>query len=606
MRYSLFILFVVLSVSLSANGPTGLRILSAGPGSPPPPPSSEGRGASRTTGVAPLSVHFSAGFSSSTTDNRDFHDFLYLWDFGDQTAGTWSTSGKPRNEATGPVATHVFDEPGVYTVDLEIRGAFGVVDTDTFMISVLDPDEVYAGTRTTCVSDSDAFSYCPSGARQVITDDLSTVMQYIDEGTRILFRRGSSWTVSGSLDFPDNQGPVTIGAYGSGNKPRITVTSGTFCNLDYKQDWRFLDLNLVDTTRSNGTFGGSTNIQRILFSGLEIEGFEVGLGWSHYNGSPHLAIDQMVLSDCLVFGSQKNGIYVGGERIALLGNEVRDIHDSHVARVWQAYAGIISHNFFSGSSISNTNGRQALKLHGPGYSSFGNYNEFCAPTPGTPCLENLTEFVVISDNVIGSSGPWPVSIGPQDTATDSEIRDVIVERNRFLSDYGTQSPVLVSVSMHVSGQFFSIRNNIFDGSGSSNDYTGVHVLQRGVEPAPIGIEIYNNTVYHQDNTYGNIRLGFDIDQTVREALLMNNLVSFPDASVFVSLVRDDSPDLESEGNAFIDNPMFINPDASPLSRDFRLSSGSAAINGGVSVPVFEDFYGNTRPNGDYDVGATEY
>jgi len=497
----------------------------------------------------------------------------------------------------------------VYIVDLEIRDGLGVVDSDSFTINVLDPDDVYAGMRTTCVSDtaSDDFSGCPSGARKISTDDLSTVMQYIDEGTRILLRRDSSWTISTSLDFPDNQGPVTIGAYGFGAKPRITVAGGTFCNMDYKQDWRFVDLNLVDLTRSNGTFGGTTNMQRILFSRLEVEGFEVGLGWSHYNDSPHLSIDQIVLSECLIFDSQKNGIYAGGERIALLGNEIRDIRESHVARVWQAYMGTVSHNYLSGSSITNTNGRQALKLHGPGYSSFGDYNEFCDPTPGTGCLENITEFVVITDNVFGSSGPWPVSIGPQDTATDSAIRDVLVERNWFLSDYGTQSSVLVRVSMHVSGRFFSVRNNIFDGTGSSNDYTALHVLQRGVEPRPAGIEIYNNTVYHGDNSYGNLRLGFDVDETATGTVLMNNLVSFPAATVPAFLLRDDSQDIDSAGNELLDSPGFVDPNnSSPLLRDYGLTTGSAAIDEGVEVPVFDDFSGGARPDGLYDVGAVEF
>ena len=43
------------------------------------------RSVSRTTGVAPLSVNFIAGFNYSTATERSFHNLDYSWDFGDLT-----------------------------------------------------------------------------------------------------------------------------------------------------------------------------------------------------------------------------------------------------------------------------------------------------------------------------------------------------------------------------------------------------------------------------------------------------------------------------------------------------------------------------------------
>ena len=263
--------------------------------------------ASRTSGVAPLSVHFTAGFSNNTTTTRNFHNLDYTWDFGDPGSGTWGTSGKSKNTAKGPVTTHIFETAGTYTVYLIVKSGTTVVDTGSFKITVQDPDSVYSGINTICVSDTanKDFTGTPAGARLIATDDLSTIVRYATAGSRILLHRGSSWTTNG-LSFPNNAGPVTIGAYGTGtgrdssgiynNAPLITVKGGSFCKLDNKQDWRITDLHLVNNERTGGPFGGAFNMQRILFQRLRIEGFYVGLGWTHWNDDRNLmTIDQMVI-----------------------------------------------------------------------------------------------------------------------------------------------------------------------------------------------------------------------------------------------------------------------------------------------------------------------
>lgn len=578
-------------------------------------------GASRTSGVAPLSVHFTAGFDNSTSATRSFHNFDYTWDFGDSSSGNWGTSGKSKNAVKGPVTTHIFENPGTYTVNLTVKNGTTMVDTGSFNIEVQDPDTVYSGTNTICVTDvanTGDFAGCPPGAETITTDNLDDVMPYIEAGTRILFRRGSFWTSDG-LSFPDNAGPVTLGAYGAGtgpdalgiysNAPSITVTANNFCDLNNKQDWRFTDLHLVDNSETAGTFGGGFNFQRILFQRLLIEGFLVSLGWSHWNNDSGLmTIDQMVVSDCDLKNSGEYIFYGGAERIALLGNIFQNSGTSHVARVWQAYLGVISNNIISGSSINNDNGRHALKLCGPGYSSFGNVNEYGTPEPGTGLLANRTEFTVVSDNVFGSSGPWPVMIAPQDTATDALITDVIFERNRIITNYGIKSSKNVNVALHVTGRYITVRNNIFDGTGSSTDYTAIEIISEGDEPTPQGVEIYNNTIYRSDNTSGNFRIGLSAGNTAMKTIVKNNLVSFPNSGsgVLSTAINNSSPDLIEESNLFTNTAGFIDPDnINPLSANFNLQSGSPAINTGVVVPVYEDINNSIRPAGNYDIGAFE-
>lgn len=576
------------------------------------------RGASRTSGVAPLSVHFTAGSPGTTTAARDFHNLDYTWDFGDPGSGRWGTSGKPRNLAKGPVTTHVFEAPGRYTVKLTVKKGTTAVDSKTFNIEVDDPDSVYSGIKTTCVSDkaNNDFTGCPANARKVATDNLGDITRHVKAGTRILFRRGSSWTTAG-ISFPPNAGPVTIGAYGSGkgrdasgiytNAPLITVKGGSFCKLDNIQDWRITNLRLVNNERTGGPFGGAFNMQRVLFQRLRIEGFSVGIGWSHWNDDRNLmTIDQMVISDCDLKNAENNVIYAGGERIALLGNTIQNAMTSHVVRIWQAYLGVISNNIISGSSIEDKTGRHALKLHGPGYSSFDNAREYGPPAVGTALLEHRTEFAVVSDNVFGSSGPWPVMMAPQDGFTDSLLSDIIFERNRIITNYGKKSPRDVSVALHIAARNVTVRNNIFNGTGSGSDYTAIEILNEGRQPAPQGVEIYNNTIYRSDNTAGNGRYGIIIRKTARQTIVKNNLIVFPGPKVPIVAINNSSSDLIEQNNLLTGTPGFIDPDnRDPLKANFNLRPGSPAINAGAVVPVHEDIDNNARPDGNYDIGAHE-
>ncbi len=576
------------------------------------------RGASRTSGVAPLSVHFTAGFSGTTSAARDYHNLDYTWDFGDPGSGRWGTSGKPKNIAKGPVTTHIFETPGRYTVKLTVKKGTTTVDSKTFDIKVDDPDSVYSGSKTTCVSDkaNNDFKGCPAGARNVATDNLNDITRYVKPGTRILFRRGSSWSTAG-ISFPPNAGPVTIGAYGAGkgpdssgvytNAPLITVRGGSFCKLDNIQDWRITNLHLVNNEKTGGPFGGAFNMQRILFQRLRIEGFSVGIGWSHWNDDRNLmTIDQMVISDCDLKNAENNVIYAGGERIALLGNTIKNAMTSHVVRIWQAYLGVISNNIISGSSIEDKTGRHALKLHGPGYSSFNNAREFGTPAVGTGLLEHRTEFAVVSDNVFGSSGPWPVMIAPQDGFTDALLSDIIFERNRIITNFGKKSSRDVSVALHIVGRNVTVRNNIFNGTGSGSDYTAIEILSEGRQPAPLGVAVYNNTIYRSDNTSGNGRYGIIIRKTARQSIVKNNLIAFPNSRVPKTAISNSSSDLIEQNNLLTETPGFLDPDnRNPLRANFNLQPASPAINAGADVPVYEDIDNNSRPNGKYDIGAHE-
>ena len=558
---------------------------------------------SRYEGVAPLSVFFNAGFNPSPSTKRGFHDYEYSWNFGDSTAGNWGTSGKSKNEAKGPVTAHVFeprsedyvDGEVKYTVTLTIKDPSGIaIEKRRFDITVTDPNTVYSGTNTTCISTDNDFVGCPSGATLVTTSDISNLSAYSGAGKRTLFHRGSSWNISTNIVWgsgASTDDPKTIGAYGTcanpdelgicSNAPHITITTNTatsFIELTYKNNYRIMDVHVSATSTTyhdTNMISGKNSIKDILV--LRVKGETLGLGFetAKYRKNDTDYPDKISIVSSHFFNTWRQPIYVGAERLAIMGNKSVDTEESHSLRVWQSYLGVIAHNIVYGSSLLNNQGKHALKLHGPndgttdaiGVTSIGTYAE-----TGSGGMRNRTEFNVISNNIFGTSGPWTVSLGPQSSNWDERITDLIFENNRIIADYGTPSccSSLVQVGVMAEGRYMTFRNNNFDGTGGFAGYKGLQITQRGIEPAPEYNQVYNNTVYRVDAESSD-STGIFIGSTATNTTITNNYVSFPNVTGTKEAVVDSSGVSTLINNIYTDTPEFTDPNnADPLLRDFQL------------------------------------
>lgn len=131
--------------------------------------------ASRTSGVAPLSVFFDATGTTDSITKRPFHDLQYTWSFGDSAKGaTWAYGANPgknsRNDSSGPVAAHVFETPGIYTVTTTVTddGIHFYKLKNPISITVTDPNKVFSGTSTICIAAKKepvaGADGCPTGA----------------------------------------------------------------------------------------------------------------------------------------------------------------------------------------------------------------------------------------------------------------------------------------------------------------------------------------------------------------------------------------------------------------------------------------------------------
>ena len=606
------------SNSLAASAPSGLSV-SITSTTPPVWNFDVPRGVSRATGVAPLSVHFSAGLTASSPGKMPFHDYEYSWNFGDSTIGTWGTSGKSKNIDKGPVAAHVYETPGTYIATLTVRDALGVVDTQTFTTTVHDPNTIFAGTKTTCISTTADFAGCPAGASQVTTSNLSGLSGYTDAGERVLLKRGDSWTVGSAISFPNNSGPVHIGAFGTcsspdaetgicSNAPKITLPgSSSFIEMNQKSNWRVADLSIIGTTGTTGyAIGGGWNTKDNLIIRAKISGSNYGISWSNWRNNDDEYVDNNAIVSSLVSNVRDYAVYIGGERLMIMGNRLQDVTNQHVLRVWQLYQGVISHNIISGASLSH-GGQQALKLHGPtplgstGQTFVGTY----AQTSGTEGngLRNYTQFSVVANNIVGGSGPWPVCMGPQNGTYAERLSDLIFEKNRVISDYRLQTSGMVDIPVYFSGSFVTARNNIIDiGLGGNTGVFGMDVRRTGAEPYPTGMRIYNNTIYSQGG-HSNGAVAIRIQTGATDVVVRNNYASFPNTANKTMFV-DNSGNAIGSNNVMTNSPAFIDPNnSSPLTRNFKItSSANLAIGQGIAVPVFEDYLGkpNTSP---YSLGA---
>lgn len=572
--------------------------------------------ASRTSGVAPLLVHFQAGDLLDPEDSEPFLNNHYRWDFGDPAGGNWGTDGKSRNTASGGITAHVYDTPGTYTVSLMVRTLDGREGGDSTTITVIDPETVYAGSNTVCISDNGDFTGAPAGARLLTETNMTVIASHAKAGIRILFRRGGHWTAGdiGTTAWHGNTGPVTLGAFGPGsgadalgihdNAPRISLRggTGTFFSVNSKQDWRIMDLHFDDPEKGAHTSGieGGYEFRDILVYRMRITGFYDGVCWSHWNRDPVITIERNSVVSCDVYGLGNYGLYVGSERLVVLGNKVRDIQGEHVLRVWQAWHSLIAHNQLSGASLNGILGDHALKLHGPG---IGPDNCLGEPLPNTPNLARRTDYVVVSDNVFGTSGPWPVMIAPTNPLQNEELSHIVFERNLLSAGFGTHVTT-INFSLQIAAHHVTVRNNVIDATGASSDWTGVVIRRYGVEPPPDVIRVCNNTIYRSDNGTPGQRIGIRVDSSVRGIRLANNLLVLPAPSTPPVLIQNGTGHALQQSNLLITTAGLVDPDnADPLARDFAPLGGSPALGGGVPVPVFDFFDGTARPAGVWDSGA---
>jgi hypothetical protein len=531
--------------------------------------------ASRTSGVAPLAVFFDALDPASgivQPGDGDHAAWHYFWDFGDPASGSWTSNGQSRNEATGYVAAHVYDQPGAYLVTLTVESPAGEQYEYRQLITVDDP-AVIPGWKTYYVAANGADT---NDGRTTSTPfrTFSKAMSVVGTNRAVRFRRGDTFTAPFSVTLSAD-GPGLIGAYGDPALPRPVILCGSlsYAFRPLKPHWRIQDLEMRGDARGNmyncAIDGGAGATTYLLLERLKVQGFYTPILTTYY--PVPIAHDHVFLVDCEIFGTANKGCFLGGTRQVVLGNHIHD-NDSHLVRLWHARKAIISENRLMDPKDP---AGAVIKLH--------NATE----------VPNLPEgrWVVIADNIIRGH-TWAVTIGTQGAWANETVRDVVVERN-----FVDANPTTL-IGIRISGQNVLARNNIGDLTGASGEAKLVGVTRWGIEPPPTGARLFNNNVFRADNGFAKL-----LDATWGDTLIYNNIAWA--ASGNVTLGGGSG----SFSNNLTTNPRWVNPAAG----DFRLQSNSPAIDTGRVVPVLDDYLQGVRPvdgNGSggaqFDIGAVEY
>lgn len=437
----------------------------------------------RTTGTAPLAVQFDAtGTELQGVDA--FRELTYEFDFGDDRGLTWEHSGAPRNsQKGGPIAAHVFDNPGSYTVRLSVKAPNGATSEATTTIEVQDPAATFPGEKTMCVSAAGAYDGCPEGALR----ERELPRTYANK--RVLLNRGEQFP---GIGINRNIGGVIVGAYGKGAKP---IVQSVFINTGRLNDKSANDITVMDLDISDGIQHSGSGSRYLIYrntltrpDGNNSIEFAGALGYlaEHNPKVPFQTPREIFVVDNVVTGKvndrRKPFLNLSGlaAYFVIMGNDMSRAQE-HTVRIFAMHKGFIAHNALRGlaQSGSGPSIRHVLKLHSGGLLP---YADDWRVTNG----KWASSQIVIADNLLGdpeNNGSFTVSISSEnrDPETVQGIEDVIVERNKFVRGPYTNTEV------EFVARRFTTRGNIRADGGVPNLSIG--------QPSPSLPEDWNGPYY---------------------------------------------------------------------------------------------------------------
>jgi hypothetical protein len=447
--------------------------------------------ANRLTGIAPLAVSFnSIGTSADASLTAlPFHELSYKWEFSD-TSDTpeWvygpTTANRKKNVAYGPVAGHVFEKPGTWTVTLTAMssGSTRVTEQKTLTVVVSNP----ASLATACVSNTvlpiAGVGGCPVGATGQFITSWTAMGSLANTYKRILLKRGDVWNSDGHFSLNSSQVGGVISAYGPGAvKPKVNLVSdSTAFYLNKTSDWRIVDLEISGNGVQGHSKNGITvnNGNNFLISDVIISDVFIGIGSSYTTG---LTIERSHIHSLFDSSQGMPGIAMFLENtddLSILGSKFSDSPATHVVRLQGTERAVVSNNLIELAGPT----RNALSIRGKTTSG------------AVPWSNYWTQHVIVNNNVIDNSvrGGYALYVGPQSVGHAERVREVIVEGNYI------KGKDLYAASFQVA-ENLTVRNNILSSYYAYTVGLGLGGNAAG-SPATNGSYIYNNTIFKPDTS----------------------------------------------------------------------------------------------------------
>lgn len=564
--------------------------------------------ASQTSGASPLGVVFNTIGTTATATAKPFHEILYTWSFDDPTSGNWATGVNPgiisKNAANGPIAAHVFTSAGTFNVCVTGFDGANTSPPACVAITVNDDNAVFSGSNTVCIANVTATAGaggCPGGAATPAgTSDFdATLTTCAGTGKRCIFKRGDTFTASTQTNI-SAAGPMSIGAYGSGNAPLILSSnvSGVISLQSGSSDIRIQDLQFTgagasDTTGAAIVIAGSVN--KITAINNVINDIGKGIIVSGSNQLVNSVIQENTIFD---IHAASGGVGIFGKMVtsAVMGNQVGPFATTaeHNIRMQPGQKSVISNN--TATTPGNT-GKTNLTLRA------GNHATGPLPDP-----INDTEFVYIAQNVLngGDTSVQLFEIAPASNSQNNWISNIIVDGNQIV--FGS----IAQQGLYGQSVNLTVRNNLCDagiGANGRSCFITYPTNTTGNVPNPNNNQYLNNTCYSgtANSETDCIVLNATINN-ITNSVVKNNLAYAPLASTakLLNSIGAGVTGTVTGGNSMDSqvkntDPLFLTtPPIAPI--DYTPQSGSYAINGGVTVPVWSDFFMQPR-TGTYDIGA---
>lgn len=588
--------------------------------------------AARTSGVAPLYVNFDATGTTSTLSTNPTHELLYSWTFDDAGAGTWANGVQSagltsKNAAFGPVTGHVFETPGTYVVNLIVMDG---VNTETMpvTITVQDPNTVYAGTDTICISHSGNFTGAPSGATQITagsTDMYAAWNTHKASNKRILFCKADAWTCTAPISMT-NYANLYLGGYGTGVSPTfgsgtmVSVTPSALGNSVFRTTDGCSDLRICNfkITANSNTSAVSLNdsISQALIYKVEVRGGPAGFDAYPGGGGTNNVFDQHCMYECLIddldsgSGAGGFGVFVGLVRGGIMGCYFDNCnYGEGTVRIPYIDRGHINNNYIARPNKTKC----VLKIHSFVYTEVALYSEKFVV--GGNVLD-LRGGYAYNGTTVTEVGESYIRVGNGGVAGYERVRNGIVENNYT---YGCrESPKQLVFGMILCPNM-TIRNNIADFmlgttsapySGTFSDRGAIFCFVGTSVPADptVGVRIYNNSMYcNMDN--GTSPMIWITESATAQVEIKNNISYQPYigywADKIVYVANGATTAAYTATNNTVNqntNPNFTATPPVTLA-DWKPATGSYAINGGAPVPVLRDFNNASRYGAGNHMGA---
>lgn len=387
---------------------------------------------------------------------------------------------------------------------------------------------------------------------------------------------------SGSRITIANRSNIIIGAYGSGNKPKI-VTGGSGDHILYIKDSYNITVKDIELTSTGswtsgitiqGGSGSSGNQIRNVYIHKAMWGIRV---LTPAGGTKILYTKIHDIGDDGIFAQDVNSIEIGNCTIY-------DINKKYMTNTSESYAagdGIqisstnnlsfnIHHNTVDHSSMGN---KACIMIYGNNFTGTIEHNTIIGNVPKNAAgiyLHNSSKPVTVRYNTIKNSG-----VGIVDNLVMLEAY-----YNRLMNNR-----VAVMVNP---GAKANLRNNVFYAN-----------TRYAVQSAYSTTLIMRNNIFHLSSSPAKAL-------SSQGSVSSNNNIFSQQYSGFINGYSSLSAWRNASGNdqsSAVGNPGFVNPSNS----DFHIQSSSIAKNKGSNVNLVRDYFGNTVPLSGYpDAGIHEY